>query len=189
MSLLDTILTSQGGSAVQQIGSQLGLNQDQTLSALSALVPALAAGVQRNAQTPDGLAGLLGALAGGQHQQYVQDPSLLNQPSTVDDGNGILGHIFGSKDVSRQVATHASATTGVSADILKRMLPLAATLVMGALARHQAASGSASASPTGFGGGGAGDLMGMLNATVNHGGSGNASLVGGVMDMLGKFLR
>ena len=43
----------------------------------------------------------------------------------------ILGHPLGSKDVSRQVASRAAAQTGLSADVLKRMLPLAATLMMG----------------------------------------------------------
>jgi hypothetical protein len=47
------------------------------------------------------------------------------------DGNGILGHILGSKDVSRQVAAQASARTGIGADVLKKMLPLVATLAMG----------------------------------------------------------
>ena len=59
MSLIDTILNAGGGAAVQQLGSQLGLGQDQTTSALTALIPALAAGMHQNAQRPDGLGALI----------------------------------------------------------------------------------------------------------------------------------
>ena len=54
MNLLETILAAQNGGAVQQLGRQFGLGQDQTTAALSALVPALAAGFSRNLQQEGG---------------------------------------------------------------------------------------------------------------------------------------
>lgn len=48
MNILDSILGAQGDGATQQLGPQFGLNQDQVATALSALVPALAAGFNRN---------------------------------------------------------------------------------------------------------------------------------------------
>jgi hypothetical protein len=202
MSLLDSILGAQGGAAVQQLGSQFGLGQQQTTSALSALVPALAAGLQRNAQSEGGLSSLVSALTGGSHQQYVDNPSTLANPATVDDGNAILGHVFGSKDVSRQVAAQASSATGIGQDILKKMLPMAAALVMGALARHASTSaGSAGASGGALGnalGGSLGgslasaigpSLMGMLGATLNQSQAGTTGAGGGgLAGMLGQIL-
>jgi hypothetical protein len=185
VSLLDTILNAQGGSAVQQLGAQLGLGSEQTASALSALVPALAAGVHQNAQSPSGLTGLLSALSTGQHARYVDDPSTLGQASTISDGNAILGHLFGTKDVSREVASQAAAQTGIGADILKQMMPMAAALVMGALSQH------ANASSTGGGAlaasGTSPDLMSILGATLGQG-SGGGGIAGGVAGMLGRFL-
>ena len=64
MSILDSIMNAGSGAAVRQLGSQLGLDEAQTASALSALVPALSAGLQRNVQSPDGLSGLINALSG-----------------------------------------------------------------------------------------------------------------------------
>ncbi len=65
---------------------------------------------------------------------------MLGNTDTITDGNGILGHLFGSKDVSRNVATRASANTGIGADILKKMLPMVASLAMGALSQKAAGS-------------------------------------------------
>jgi len=65
MNILDTILGTQGGGAAAEAGQAVGLSQEQTGAALSALVPALASGLQRNASLPGGLHSLLGALTGG----------------------------------------------------------------------------------------------------------------------------
>jgi hypothetical protein len=191
MSLLDSILNAQGGGAVQQLGTQFGLSNDQTTSALSALVPAIAAGLQNNAQSGGGLAGLIGALSSGQHEQYVNDPSTLANPSTTEDGNAILGHIFGSKAVSTQVASQASTQTGVSTDVLKQMLPVAAALAMGALARHHSSSGPVGSMPPAASGAmpninlaqAGASVMSMLNSTLNQanaGGGGLGGLLGGL---------
>jgi hypothetical protein len=182
MNILDMMMSSGNGDAVRQISSQLGLDETQTASALSALVPALAGGVQRNLQSPGGLEGLAAALTSGTHQRYVDSPDALRDPAAVDDGNGILGHVLGSKDASREVATRAAAQTGIGADVLERLLPLAATLMMGAFAKQHAQAGSALPGGQAAGGG----LAGMLGGLLGQGGGGSA--MGDVTGMLGKIL-
>ena len=131
LNILDVIMNAQGGAAVRQLGSQVGLGEAGTASALSGPVPALAAGFQRNLQTPEGLSGLVTALSAGTHQRYIDDPAALADPAAVAEGDGILGHVLGSKDVSREVASRAAAQTGLGPEVMKRMLPLAASLMMG----------------------------------------------------------
>ena len=136
MNLLDMIMSAQGGATAQQAGAQLGLNQQQSQNAIAALLPAISSALKKNTANPQGLAGLLGALQGGQHEQYLENPQMLGQPQTVNDGNAILGHLFGSKDVSRAVAGHAAQQTGIGADVLKKLLPLVATMAMGSLSKQ-----------------------------------------------------
>jgi len=95
INLLDMIMSAQGGQTAQTAGAQLGLNQQQSQSAIAALLPAISSALKQNTATPQGLAGLLGALQGGQHEQYLENPQMLGQPQTVNDGNAILGHLFG----------------------------------------------------------------------------------------------
>jgi hypothetical protein len=182
MNMLDAILSAQNGAAVRQIGTQLGLGEGQTIAALGVLVPALAAGVRQNTRNSGGLDSLIAALSSGTHARYVDNPATLSDPATVADGNGILGHVFGSKEVSRGVAGQAAAQTGISADVLRRMLPLVATLVMGTLAHQQAPQAGARASVPG----GAG-LLGMLGATLDQNRDG--SIVDDVTRLLGSALR
>jgi hypothetical protein len=183
MNILDAIVNAQGGAAVQQLGSQVGLAPDQATAALSALMPALAGGFQRNIQSQGGLESLMAALSSGNHGQYIDNPTSLADQSAVTDGNGILGHLLGSKDVSREVASRAAAQTGLSADILKRMLPLAATLMMGALSKQ---SGNASATTAGLGASGGG-IASMLTPFLDS--KRDGSIIDDVTSMLGGFMK
>jgi hypothetical protein len=160
--LLQTILNSQGGQTVDQLGQHVGLDRDQTVSALQSLLPALAGGLANNVAKPGGLDGLLSALTSGSHQRYIDNPASVAHPDAIEDGNGILGHVLGSKDASRQVAAQASAQTGIGADILKKMLPMVATLAMGAISHRAANQQSFGTAPAGSAGGGLMDMLGTL---------------------------
>lgn len=182
MNILDSIINADNGAAVRRLGSQFGLDETQTASALSVLVPALSAGLRNNVQTQDGLSGLAAALSSGGHQRYIDNPSLLGDTGAVSEGNGILGHVLGSKDVSRAVAAQASSQTGLSSDVMKRMLPLVATLVMGAMARRGAATGTASMADAG----GANGLLQMLSGALDQNRDGSA--LDDIAGMIGKRL-
>jgi hypothetical protein len=146
------------------LAQQFGLSPDQANAAVGALLPAVLGGIQKT-EDAGGLGSLTNIVSGmGAPEQDVAS------------GNSILGQIFGSKDVSRQVASHASAQTGISDTILKAMLPVVAGLVAqqvakkmgggvmgglaGALAGSMLGGSAAQAAPTG--GGGLGDLLGGL---------------------------
>jgi hypothetical protein len=111
---------AQGGASpidVSGLAAQFGLTPDQANAAVGALLPAVLGGI-KSAES----SGSLGQVAA------VADSTAA--PATdVDAGNNILGQIFGSKDVSRTVATNASAQTGISDTVLKAMLPIVAGLV------------------------------------------------------------
>lgn len=124
MNLFDMLNRAQGGNDVQSLGKQFGLTPDQTQAAVEALMPAFNRGLQQQASTPQGLGALLTMLAGGQNLQGA------------DAGNGVLGQLFGSKDLSRAVAAQASQASGVGQDVLKKMLPALASMLMGAIAKQ-----------------------------------------------------
>ena len=66
----------------------------------------------------------------------VDDPASAIDAAGIADGNKILGHIFGSKDVSRNVAANASAETGIDPSLIKKALPMLAGIAMGALNKN-----------------------------------------------------
>ena len=176
MNILSEILGAQGGRVVRQLGDQFGLNSEQTESAIGQLLPALTRGLRNNMNSQEGLGALLTALDTGRHDRYLDNPSSLAEQDAALDGNGILAHILGSKQRSREVASEASQSSGVDLGILKKMLPMVAGLMMGALNKQAASSGMLG--QTSASGGALGGLLSQLA------GSGQNSQLGGFAQFL-----
>ena len=184
MDLLNMLLNSGGGNAVEQLSKNFGLSQDQTASALSSLLPALGAGLARNTQQQGGLDALLGALSSRKHEAYIDKPELLASGDTVDDGNGILGHILGSKEVSRGVARNAAAQTGIGEDVLKKMLPVVAAVAMGMLSKQNTGAGFQVPGMGSTQSGGLGGILGSFLDTNRDG-----SVLDDVLGMASKLFK
>jgi len=148
------LLAKTGG--LESIARELGVDSQQATSGAAALLPAILGGLQKQG----GLGDLLGQLGGG----GLMDQVLAPEPTDVSQGNQVLGQIFGSKDVSREVAQNASAQTGLDPSLLKKMLPLLAMLATGYLAKHggEAMRGGGLGGLGGLGGGLGNVLGGIL---------------------------
>src|SRR6476620_981561 len=103
---------------VTAIGRQFGLDEEQTRAALDALVPVVAAGVRRTAQSPEGLQEIFKQVLTGSHGGVLDDAGAVSLDRAKPAGDEVLGQIFGKKQVSREVAQQLSATSGVGAAIL-----------------------------------------------------------------------
>lgn len=162
------MLASSG--ALSAAARELGIDEQTAAAGAAVLLPAILGGFKNQAQTSpagvEGLGGLLAQMGGG----GLLDAVVGVQPTPVDQGNAILGQIFGSRDVSRQVAGHASEQSGISSDTLKRLLPIVAMLVAGYLAR-QSAGQTEPATPAG---GGMGGVLGQVLGSVLGGGRATA---------------
>lgn len=168
------VLARTGG--LQQMARELGVSEAEAARGADALAPSILGGFKKQAQAQpgglEGLGGVLGRLGGGGLLADVLSP----QPTDVSRGNDVLGQIFGSKDVSRTVAQHASAQSGLDPGLLERMLPMVAMAVAGYMAGGRGDSGATAA--TSAGGGFGGMLGGLL------GGVAGGSTPGGLASML-----
>ena len=165
MNLLDLLNSTGGGDSIGKIAGAVGLGSNDTSKLVASLAPALMRGLQKNTASDDGLAGLRKALESGGHQRYIDDPSSLQRDEARVDGNNILGHIFGSKDVSRNVAARTSQETGFDASIIKKALPLIAGLALGAMSKKTSAGRDLGTSQSSGGLGPLGDLIGAATGS------------------------
>ncbi|MCB1680940.1 MAG: DUF937 domain-containing protein [Rhodospirillales bacterium] len=146
---------------IRSLAGQFGLDQKQTDNVSKMLISAVAGGMLNNIQN-GGLENLMGALENGQHEKLLEKAKApgANLFNVIQEGNDILGHILGSKDVSRQVAGAVEQKTNVEAEIIKTMLPIIAAVVMGMLDQTRRKQGNSQFS---------GSLLNMLD--MNHDGS------------------
>ena len=141
MNITDLLFDKSNQSAVSEFAKNFGVNESQAKDAISELAKSLTTGLGANTQDVKGLDSLMDALESGNHSRYIDEPSILGKEETTQDGNDILGHIFGNKDVSRHVAKKASKKTGLGVSLLKKMLPVVATMVMGSLGKKMLGGG------------------------------------------------
>jgi len=184
MGVLDQLLGGQGDAAVAQVARQFGLDPAEARKAMDGLMPVVARGLQQNASQPKGADELFEALRKGNHGRYLDDVSSLGQQDNVKEGNDILGHVFGNKDVSRGVAREVSSSTGISSTILKKLLPVVATMAMSAIGK-QLLGGGAKPSRSVLGGAGSssGGILGALLDSDRDG-----SILDDVLKLAGKAL-
>lgn len=174
MNIMD-VLQQSGG--IGTMAKELGINESVAQAGAAALLPAILGGFKKTTQAQpsglDGLGGLLGQMGGG----GLLDSVLGTQPTPVNQGNEVLGQIFGSKEVSRTVAAGAEQQTGISSDVLKKMLPVVAMMVAGYMAKQ---GGDNSGSSGGLGG-----LIGGLLGGGSQNASGGLGGLGSLLDLDG----
>jgi hypothetical protein len=140
--LLETLQRSGGLEAVSR---ELGISPTTAIAGAEAMLPAILGGFRKRTEGFGGGEGglgqvidLLGGLGGGTLAASVLSP----EATDVERGNGVLGEIFGTKDVSRTVAQAAAERTGIDPATLKAILPRLAMLVGGYMAARAGGSGA-----------------------------------------------
>ena len=157
--ILDLLNSDMGRTLISGASQQLGQGEEQTTSALSAALPLILGAMKNNASTPDGASGLLKALGNNNHSGGIMDNlgSILGggniDQNVLDDGAGILGHVFGGKE--QNVANAVSKSSGVDLGSAMNILKVAAPLVMGFLGKETRQNNVSTQS-------GIGDLLGGM---------------------------
>ncbi len=138
MGILDVVLSPQNAQLVSQMAKSAGIDESDVQNVIGQLLPGLSKGVKNNLnpETGAGVGQILNSLSQGNHQRYLDDPAAIAEPEAVNEGNEILSEIFGNKDVSRQLAAQTAEKTGVDSGLVKKLLPLLASTVMGALSQQ-----------------------------------------------------
>lgn len=161
---------------VQDIASKLGADQGEVDSAIKTLVPALVGGLAQNVQSNDidssdlesavAQHGASGLLDGGVNVDQVDER----------EGDNLVANLFGGND-SNAVASALGGTGAGSSDLIKRLLPILAPIVLAYIGK-QLTKGSASAETQAqsapAGGGGLGDILGSVLGGAAGGGGGGA---------------
>jgi hypothetical protein len=168
---------------IGQLAGRLGVDEQTAEQATRQALPALLSGMHANAQNPDGARSLAEAL--GQHDNDLLSGGVdVNQVNTAD-GHKIVQHVFGGN--TGQVVDQLGGAGGAGgSDLMSKLLPILAPIVMSYLARRLTggSAGTAAASGTGTAGG----LGGLLGGLLGGAGQSAGGQTGGVGELLGGLL-
>ncbi|WP_194775756.1 DUF937 domain-containing protein [Pararhodonellum marinum] len=170
--ILDLLSGESGKQILNGVSKEAGITENQAASVMQMALPVLMGAMQQNAASPQGAAGLLGAL-NGKH-----DGSLLNNLGTffgggvdqsdLQDGNGILNHVLGAKQpvVGNEIGKKAGLNSG---QVLK-ILAIAAPLVMAYLGKQKRQANVNSPND-----------LGSLIGSALGGNQGNSNIIGAIL--------
>lgn len=173
--ILDLLNGPMGQMLISGVSKQFELGEGSTQKAMSAAMPLILGAMKNNASTSDGASGLLGAIQ-GKHDGGILDNlgSILGGNSVdkevLDDGAGILGHVFGGKE--EHVAQAVSKSSGIDLGSAMNILKVAGPFLMGAIGKQARTQGVSDQ-------GGLGDLLGGL---LGNGQKEQQSLVNRLLD-------
>lgn len=154
-SLFDMVSQALGGGNLSKISQEIGADEATTKNAIGAALPTLIGALSKNGSTPEGAAGILGALSKDNHDGGLLENlsgflgnKQYDEPKT---GAGILGHLLGGKQDS--VQQNVSKASGLNAAGSSQLMKMLAPMVMGALGKQQKSQGFDASSLMGFLGG------------------------------------
>jgi hypothetical protein len=161
--LYEILDNAHDGEGMSALGREFGLTPTQTQAAVTALLPAISTGLKQSTATLDGLGNLFGVMGQQENLQVMYDDAeTAFGPEGVAAGNDALSVIFGSPDVSRAVIDQAQNFSGVSSNILKKMLPVLVGVLLSGLMRSGSSGKAASPGVPTPSGGSLGDILGQI---------------------------
>ncbi|MBR9914986.1 MAG: DUF937 domain-containing protein [Algicola sp.] len=136
--ILDLLNSDLGKTIISGVSGSTGTDESRTSSVLTMAMPVLMKAMERNASTPQGAEGLMGALM-NKHDGSILDNlgGLFSggvDQEVKDDGDKILGHVLGSK--KQGVEKIIGEKSGLSADSVGSILKVATPILMGVLGKQ-----------------------------------------------------
>ncbi|MGB3475286.1 MAG: DUF937 domain-containing protein [Mycobacterium sp.] len=155
---------------IQDIANQLGADSGEVDSTIRTLVPVLVGGLSQNAQDP-GQADSIVNTAATFAAQGLLDNAL---GASQSEGQQVISTIFGGNDTS-QVASALSGAGAGNNDLLQKLLPIIAPIVLAYIGKQLTGQKAEPAQQQASGGGGLGDVLGSILGGA-AGGGGNKSM-------------
>jgi hypothetical protein len=136
--LLELLNSPMGKTIISGVSGSTGQSESATGNVLSMALPVLMGAMKKNVQTPEGAAGLMGALSGKHDGSILDNLGGLFQggvdKNVEQDGAGILGHLLGGNQAN--VENALSSKTGMDAGSVAQILKVAAPILMGVLGKQ-----------------------------------------------------
>ena len=187
---------------VADIASKLGADESQVNDAIATLVPTLLGTLQENVAADDIDSTELESVVVAEGQSDLLDGGVNVDQLDASQGSQLVASLFGGNDTN-QVASALAGAGAPGGDLIKRLLPMLAPIVLAYVGKQFAQKSGGGAQAQAAPGGGIGDVLGSILGGAAGGGAGGGnnalgSILGGMLggnqggaigNILGGLLR
>ena len=160
---------------VADIANKLGADPGQVSQAIATLVPTLLGSLQENVQADDIDSTELESVVVAEGQSDLLTGGVDVNQLDENQGNQMVASLFGGNDTN-QVASALSGAGAPGGDLIKRLLPMLAPIVLAYVGQQFSQKNAAGAQAQAAPGGGMGDILGSILGGAAGGGGGNNPL-------------
>lgn len=140
--LLDLLNSPMGKQLISGVAQQTGQPENKSADVLAMAMPLLVGAMKKNVASPQGAESLMNALSSKHDGSSLDDlDSFFGggvDNTVLQDGAGILGHVFGQKQSN--VENVLGAKAGMDPSTIATILKIAAPLVMAYLGKQASAN-------------------------------------------------
>jgi hypothetical protein len=151
------------------IAGKLGVDESEVNSAVQLLVPVLVGGLHQNAQDPDN-ASAIESEASSHAARGLLDTGAGVDKVDENAGQQAIAKIFGGND-SSQVAAALSGSGAGNSDLMQKLLPILAPIVLAYIGKQMSQKGAPAAAEDKASGGALNDVLGSILGGMSGGGN------------------
>lgn len=168
---------------VADIANKLGADQGEVTQAIQTLVPTLLGTLQENVQADDIDSVQLEKTVIAEGESDLLDGGVNVDQLDENQGNQLVASLFGGNDTN-QVASALAGGGAPGGDLIKRLLPMLAPIVLAYVGRQfqqRSAGAGAGAQAQAAPGGGIGDILGSILGGGAGGAAGGNNPLGSIL--------
>lgn len=167
---------------VADIASKLGADPGEVTQAIQTLVPTLLGSLQENVQADDIDSTELESAVVAEGESDLLTGGVSVDQIDEGQGNQLIASLFGGNDTNQVASALAGAGAG-GGDLIKRLLPMLAPIVLAYVGKQfaQKNSAGAGAGAQAAPGGGLGDVLGSILGGAGGGGAAGNNPLGSIL--------
>ena len=165
---------------VADIASKLGADQGQVSAAIQTLVPTLLGTLQENVQADDIDSTHLESAVVAEGQSDLLTGGVNVDQIDQGQGNQLIASLFGGNDTN-QVASALSGAGAGGGDLIKRLLPMLAPIVLAYVGKQFSQKNAGAGAQAQASGGGMGDILGSILGGAGGGGGAAGNPLGSIL--------
>src|SRR5258705_3789518 len=173
---------------VQDIANKIGADEGEVNTAIRTLVPALVGGLAENVQANEIDSSKLESDVAQQGASNLLDGGVSVDQVDAKQGDQYVARIFGGND-SNAVASALAGTGAGGGDLIKKLLPILAPIVLAYIGKQltqksAAPAGGETQAQAAPGGGGLGDILGRILGGAGRRDGSRHNPLGGILGRL-----
>ena len=165
---------------VADIAAKLGADQGEVSQAIQTLVPTLLGTLQENVQADDIDSTHLESAVVAEGQSDLLTGGVNVDQIDQGQGNQLIASLFGGNDTN-QVASALSGAGAGGGDLIKRLLPMLAPIVLAYVGKQFSQKNAGAGAQAQAAGGGMGDILGSILGGAGGGGGAAGNPLGSIL--------